>query len=374
MADEARSAEVNEAARALAGLHDHAPDAVERVLRQPAVGAWARHTAARLRRGEPAPATTMAQVTASAAIRAGADYDAVVPIRDGAMTLPGIGRCRVDGDRCHIVVRDGRAELRGRTGTVRVPADGVRDAPGWRGLREVILGGPGLPTLRLTIDDLDPYRFPGGGPRLPDGELTRWRTLFQEAWHLLCAHHEDTAAEIRAVLTTVTPLDGGPGRPQSGTSRTAFGATALRLPPNAGALAAVLVHEIQHAKLGVLLELVDLVDDDPGRTYYAPWRPDPRPLGGLLHGAYAHLGLAAFWRRQRHHSDGDEAHARFVRWRDAALATTETLQESGALTPAGVRFVAGMRRTLHAFHRDPVPAQAVRRAHREAAAHRSRYG
>jgi hypothetical protein len=32
---------------------------------------------------------------------------------------------------------------------------------------------------------------------------------------------------------------------------------------------------------------------------YAPWRSGPRPLNGLLQGAYAFLGVSGFWRQQR---------------------------------------------------------------------------
>jgi len=39
-----------------------------------------------------------------------------------------------------------------------------------------------------------------------------------------------------------------------------------------------MVHEFQHSKL------------------WAPWRTDPRPLGGLLQGVYAFLGVADTWR------------------------------------------------------------------------------
>ena len=33
---------------------------------------------------------------------------------------------------------------------------------------------------------------------------------------------------------------------------------------------------------------------------YAPWRPEPRPVVGLLQGVYAHLGIARFWGAQWH--------------------------------------------------------------------------
>jgi HEXXH motif-containing protein len=47
-----------------------------------------------------------------------------------------------------------------------------------------------------------------------------------------------------------------------------------------------------------------------GRSY-APWRPDPRPLLGPFHRAYAHLGVADLWNRRRlsgtAHARGDGA-------------------------------------------------------------------
>ena len=43
-------------------------------------------------------------------------------------------------------------------------------------------------------------------------------------------------------------------------------------------LAVALVHEFQHSKLAALHRLVPLYDrTDPAR-YFAPWRPDPRPM------------------------------------------------------------------------------------------------
>jgi uncharacterized protein len=73
----------------------------------------------------------------------------------------------------------------------------------------------------------------------------------------------------------------------------------MSAPPDPIIGTVTLTHEIQHVKLGALLDLVTLTLPDDGRRYYAPWRDDPRPLGGLLHGVYAYLGVTEFWRRQR---------------------------------------------------------------------------
>src|SRR5581483_603165 len=85
--------------------------------------------------------------------------------------------------------------------------------------------------------------------------------------------------------------------------------------------AVTLAHELQHLKLGALLDIVTLALPDDGRRYYAPWRDDPRPLGGLLQGAYAYFGVSGFWRPHwpsRHSDPADgllaQALSSSVRW------------------------------------------------------------
>ena len=71
-------------------------------------------------------------------------------------------------------------------------------------------------------------------------------------------------------------------------------------PPDPETCACTLTHELQHVKLCAVLDIVRLtVPDDGRRRYYAPWRDDPRPVAGLLQGAYALVGVTEFWRRRR---------------------------------------------------------------------------
>jgi HEXXH motif-containing protein len=145
-------------------------------------------------------------------------------------------------------------------------------------------------------------------------------------------------------------------------------------PADAVSCAETLTHEVQHIKLGALLNFLPLTDSDDGRRYYAPWRPDPRPLGGLLQGAYAYLGVSGFWRRQRlqrgYREQGD---AQFARWRAAAQLVVDTMLASGGLTNAGQEFVAGMRRPLQAWQREHVSAAARAGAEQAAREHRARW-
>ncbi|MER7402987.1 HEXXH motif-containing putative peptide modification protein [Streptomyces sp. NPDC000070] len=99
-----------------------------------------------------------------------------------------------------------------------------------------------------------------------------------------------------------------------------------------------------------VLHLFDLFEPGGEERYYAPWRPDPRLLIGLFHGAYAHLGVAEFWNRHRAvEQDPEElarAHAQFVRRRTGAREATEVLLSSGRLTALGQHFAETMLRTL----------------------------
>ncbi len=171
------------------------------------------------------------------------------------------------------------------------------------------------------------------------------------------------------MISVVTPMVAPEGNQASATSQQAFGCIGMSTSPDAHFLAITLAHETQHAKLGALADVVPLTLPDIGHRFYAPWRDDPRPASGLLHGVYAHLGIAGYWRRQRCHEFGEvgfRAHREFARWRDAAALGAQTIAESGQLTPAGQSFVAGITNTLEAWRRESVPPEAAAHS-REAA-------
>ena len=270
----------------------------------------------------------------------------------------------------------------GRSGTyvlsagqrVDIPDSPEQDAPGWRGLRRISAG-----SLNVLIDDLDPFRMPeidNLATRLSVTEAGKWNTVFQQAWLLLDADHRTVAAEVREMVSVIVPLKKPSDGQVSCSSPQASGAAALSEPPDPYSCAVTLAHEVQHQKLSALLDIIELARPDNGRRYYAPWRDDPRPLNGLLQGAYAHLGVSSFWRRQRRSSDSAirlRANAEFTRWRMATGRAVGTLLASGQLTTAGSRFVRGMERQLRAWDMEPVPAEAQTIADRAAEAHLARW-
>jgi uncharacterized protein len=138
-------------------------------------------------------------------------------------------------------------------------------------------------------------------------------------------------------------------------------------------LALLIIHEFQHVKLGALSDMFDLWDRKDQRQFFAPWRQDPRPVGALLQGTYAHIGVTDYWRLRRHQVTGPDALAaaeQFALWRMMTAEAIETLAGSGALTPLGARFVDGMRATCSPWLGEPVPETAATTAARLAAERR----
>ncbi|MGI5207363.1 HEXXH motif domain-containing protein [Spirillospora sp. CA-108201] len=360
----------------LGRIQQGAPRAVEAVLRCPTVGEWARRAL-----DDPSGAgggagpAGLAALAAGAAVEAGIPGEIEVPARSGAIVLPGLGRALVPG-RESALVRSGPggAEVVAEDLRIGLPADVHQDAPGWEALRRLTAEHRGAHAAFL-LDDHDPDRMPGAERlphRLGDAELGHWRSTLDGAWRILVEHHPGFAEDVASLVSVLTPLV-APARGQSSaTPRHAFGSIGLSTPPDARFLAVTLAHEVQHTKLTGLLDVVHLTGPDDGTTYYAPWREDPRPVAGLLQGAYAHLGIARFWRDQRLHETGAaalEAESGFARWRTAADLVIRTLASSGRLTPEGEVFVGEMGRTVRTWLDEPVPAEALRRGSEAAGRH-----
>jgi HEXXH motif-containing protein len=361
----------------LAAAQRHDPARAAAVIGYSSVGAWAMRTLRALRGGAAVPGAAPAglcAVAAAAAIRAGLPAEIEAPATGGAVVLPSLGAAAVDGEGAVVRNAAGGVDVVSAGGRVAVPADPYRDAPGWSGLHRAHTG-----SLDVLIDDLDPFRMPAAphvAPRLPAAKAAMWEAAFQQAWPLLERHHPAVAAEVAAAVRVVVPLVVPPHGVASSSSPETFGAIALSEPSDRSLLAVTLAHEVQHLKLSALLDIVTLTRPDDGRRFYAPWRDDPRPVSGLLQGAYAYLGVSGFWRRQRHLEDGDagvRAHADFARWRAAAARVTDTLKSSGCLTPAGLEFVQGMARTLSSWKAEPVPATALALAQSAAEQHLLRW-
>lgn len=358
-----------DAFRLLVRAQERAPEAVARVLALPGVGAWAVDCLPRLDAagpGDPELSADLAQLTAIAAaagMRAGLDFALPVRIREGKLLLPGFAPVDTQLACEYALLR------RSRAGTALQCDGSAYWLPAPLPERTRLLVKQVGRTLDVHFETSDPYltrclRHPLASI---DGKVAAgWADRLVGAWRILGDYHPADATAIATVLNTVVPLTSDrTTHTVSATSTAAFGAVAASLPPDDVTLAETLVHECQHLKLCALLDLFPMVEDSSTCWYYAPWRDDPRPARGLLHGACAFFGVTRFWRQQRNHGSADQVlrgHIEFARRRTETLDVMRTLIDSGELTRAGTRFVAGMRARLLGWLHDPVPAEASQMA------------
>ncbi|MEV6299592.1 HEXXH motif-containing putative peptide modification protein [Actinoplanes sp. NPDC051861] len=219
-------------------------------------------------------------------------------------------------------------------------------------------------TLTVRLDDTDPLRSRLGlaptGP-LSDTEVTHWQHCLDEAWRVLVVRHRAAASTMAAVLRVIVPVHPDPAAEGiSSTSAEAFGAVAMSPPADPVALAVGLLHEVQHSVLNAVHQLFELVLPG-GERGYSPWRDDPRPAFGILHGTYAYLSVTRFWRTEA--AAGSRAGAfEFARWRTAVAESARALLPGGTLTAAGTRFVTALHEEVRPWLTDPVDSEVERLA------------
>lgn len=373
----------------LASVQQADSGAVAAVLLHPQVGSWLGHCLSRVHsttdEAMPPLRNMLAQlgaVAAAAAIHAGYECEVTIPLEHGTVMLPTLGAARLAQETPQetVIVRCRHDEVTicGSTGKVTLPTDPRRDADGWSGLRRLRAGIDGQ-DLTVDLDDLSPFRDFGKRPsdRLPDEVAAHWQELLEDAWTLLVRRHPHQATMTAAMLTSIGTLDDTEtGSNVNLTSRDAFGAVYMSPPADAEALAEALVHELSHSKLNALMELVPLCAAQPGELFYSPWKDDPRPLTGVLHGAYSFLAVADFWRRQRDLVGGQETHFavfRFARMRAEVSGALETLLNSGRLSEHGIRFVAAMAAWLASWEDPPMPQEPAELADQEITDHGLRW-
>ncbi|WP_433047370.1 FxsB family cyclophane-forming radical SAM/SPASM peptide maturase [Dactylosporangium sp. CS-033363] len=294
---------------------DH-PAAVRAVLAHPFVRTWA---AAASESGH--DLGQLAGLAAAAALRAGVTAEVTVPVRDGLAVLPSLG-----------AIEAGAASLR-----LRIADGSVAGDPVWRRPHEL---------AAVTLDDVDPYRDCFAeplAPRLTAAEAAGWSRRLDAALAWLDERTPQYRPGLRTALRVVVPLRPDPsGDLRSAAARTAFGAVAVGPAPDAPSLATLLVHEVQHLKLGVVMDACDLFDRADPRRLAVPWRRDPRPIEGTLHGCYAFAAVADVWR----HRPEREAPRLAAQYRGWVTGAIEQLLAGGGLTADGERFVRRLRVTL----------------------------
>jgi hypothetical protein len=130
----------------------------------------------------------------------------------------------------------------------------------------------------------------------PDRVKT-WVDVVGGACHLISEVEEKHWVPVRALLSSLFPLESPRDKILSGTAPEALGCIAASLPPNAPLLAESLIHEAAHTLLHILLDEQRFWNpDNVRRVYRSPWRDDLRPISGMVHGIFAFLGVGELWK------------------------------------------------------------------------------
>jgi len=298
----------------------------------------------------------------------------------GQWHLPAIGRIHIQPNQPLTIRRiDGRLTAWDdvMNKPIPLPEDLATPSDAWKPARYLHAVAAGR-ELKVLIDrppvDNDMFGW-AAADELSDERYALWQEAFVEAWPMLVKYYPEYAAGIEAGFRTIVPLQDAPqGTSRSVTNESAFGAAAMTAPGDATQLALALLHEFQHSKLAALWHAVTLhkhVDETPA---YAPWREDSRPVHNLLQGAYAHAGIADFWRTWAASATDPgvrlRASVEYLRIRQEVEQTIQTIRQSDNLNENGVYILDCVVEQLQCWNDSAIPSEAVYCAELSAIDHR----
>src|SRR6266436_1900879 len=259
----------------------------------------------------------------------------------------------------------------------RIVLPGVNSAltltDGWRSRANVIVHDDGHITLdgeptfarplttasgfRITAEEaaLRPRPIDGFMPLNYDRiDLDEWvRVLFSV--REIVDQHESSRELVTAFATTIIPLEPASDDQHLSVSFAECpGIVYLAFSSTPQVLAEAIVHEADHQWLNAIAQQMSLWRGAPaGRPacYRSPWRPDPRPLDGLLLGASAFVSVGEMWvELARNHDQYAGSRAGFVLCQ--SLDALSQVRAFGDLTDTGRNLVSWLEvRATTAFDR-----------------------
>jgi HEXXH motif-containing protein len=294
------------------------------LLLAPATGSWLAYTVNRLRsktdESESRPlwvdAGYFSNIVMGLALRHGVGCTLPTPVVDGQIHIPGQGTARINHHKKYdmaVVSNTGglldiSRERNGCLYDIHTSLDPAVPTPYWQPVHRIATKPqsskryPDLYTdmqLSILLDDADPYNN-GRDPYKPSAqEISEWQTVLDGAWEILVQADPNVADQLRRGLKVIVPSkQNDPFEFYSSSDSTSIGSIRSSLPTNPLEAAEILVHEYcGHSALNTFLLAAPLKRlDDKQDTLYAPWRDDPRPSGGVLHGIYSFARVVDFYK------------------------------------------------------------------------------
>jgi HEXXH motif-containing protein len=306
---------MDEALSVLVQMEQSDKETVNELLLAPATGSWLAHTVGRLEHTVESDVPLWQDIgffnniVAGFAHNCGVGFTLTAPIINGDLHIPqqgtavlgestaGVAKISSDGDK--LTVQSGMRILDEIDPTIEMSS--------WRPVHRVSTKTHtpehyadiyGDMKLSILLDDADPYNGGTTVDKLCAEEVERWASILDDAWEILVRASPNIASQLSAGLSVIVPHpQNKPFEAYSSSGSTSIGSIRASFPTSALEAAEILVHEYcGHSSLNKFLLASPLIPrDSSGSTLYAPWRDDPRPSGGILHGIYSFSRVVDFY-------------------------------------------------------------------------------
>jgi len=158
--------------------------------------------------------------------------------------------------------------------------------------------------ISLCLGDVNPLALNEAHPdqegnRLNLGEASteQWVSSLSDALELIDMVLPELYAEMKMVLRWVVPVGVDSRQHVSASYQEVVGTIYLSLHPNVITMAEALIHEFSHTKLNILGTFDAMFANAFSPHFPSPYRPDARPLHGILLGVHAFLPIERFLER-----------------------------------------------------------------------------
>ena len=132
-------------------------------------------------------------------------------------------------------------------------------------------------------------------------KINKFRLTAEKAMDYIKNYDNNIYNELCLLVNKIVPLKVISDANPSSSNSTILGIIFCTYTEDPLLLAEMLIHEFSHNKLFLFQEIDPLLnsavhgDGWADQSYYSPWRSDPRPLNGILHGLYVFNEVASFW-------------------------------------------------------------------------------